>query len=108
MKRVKGRCNGTKESRSAAKGVDVFCTGVWVSNGNKSESPERIGQLTGQQINQEIVKLAKLGAMVMHRLSAYHGVGINEATIEANTQMISDQAENRLHVQKAILDWIVR
>ena len=61
--------------------------------------------MTGYQINAAVVKLAKPGALVMHCLPAYRGKEIDEATFEANAQTIFDQAENRLHVQKAILKW---
>ena len=64
--------------------------------------------MTGYQINAELVKLAKPGALVMHCLPAYRGKEIDEETFEAHATTIFDQAENRLHVQKSILDWIVR
>jgi ornithine carbamoyltransferase len=81
---------------------------VWISMGKEDESAQRIRELTGYQINAEIVKLAKPGALVMHCLPAYRGKEIDNETFEAHAQTIFDQAENRLHVQKAILDWIVR
>ena len=59
------------------------------------------------QINAELVKLAKPGALVMHCLPAYRGKEIDEATFEANADTIFDQAENRLHVQKAVMKWLV-
>ena len=68
---------------------------------------ERIKILTGYQINQSLVKLAKPGALVMHCLPAYCGKEIDEETFEANADTIFTQAENRLHVQKAILNWAV-
>ena len=63
--------------------------------------------MTGYQINAALVKRAKPNALVMHCLPAYRGREIDEATFEANAQTIFDEAENRLHVQKAILNWIV-
>ena len=63
--------------------------------------------IRGYQINEALVKLAKPDALVMHCLPAYRGKEIDEETFEANAQTIFDQAENRLHVQKAILDWVV-
>ena len=58
-------------------------------------------------INLPLVRLAKPNALVMHCLPAYRGQEIDEETFEANAQTIFDQAENRLHAQKAILSWIV-
>jgi ornithine carbamoyltransferase len=63
--------------------------------------------LTNYQINQKLVKLAKADALVMHCLPAYRGKEIDEETFEANAGTIFTQAENRLHVQKAILNWAV-
>ena len=59
------------------------------------------------QINEKLVKLAKPGALVMHCLPAYKGKEIDEATFEAHAKTIFDEAENRLHVQKAVLAWAV-
>ena len=75
--------------------------------GKEAEAAERIRLLAGYQINRTLVQLAKPGALVMHCLPAYRGKEIDEATFEANAQTIFDQAENRLHVQKAILEWTV-
>ena len=104
--------NGTKvicteDLSAAAAGADLLYTDVWVSMGKEAESAERIKVLNGYQINQSLVKLAKPGALVMHCLPAYRGKEIDEATFEANAQTIFDEAENRLHVQKAILNWLV-
>ena len=63
--------------------------------------------MSGYQINAGVVALAKPGALVMHCLPAYRGKEVDEATFEANAQTIFDEAENRLHVQKAILCWLV-
>ena len=91
----------------AARGADVLYTDVWVSMGKEAESSARLKALKGYQINQSLVKLARPGALVMHCLPAYRGKEIDDATFEANAQTIFDQAENRLHTQKAILNWAV-
>jgi ornithine carbamoyltransferase len=75
--------------------------------GKEAESGERLRALAGYQVNQALVKLANPGALVMHCLPAYRGKEIDDATFEGNAQTIFDQAENRLHVQKAILAWVV-
>jgi ornithine carbamoyltransferase len=76
--------------------------------GKEAESAARIKELTGYQINKQVVAAANPGALVMHCLPAYRGKEITEETFEKNASTISDQAENRLHVQKAILEWIVK
>ena len=74
--------------------------------GREPESTERLQQLSGYQVNAGIVRLARPDALVMHCLPAYRGKEIDEETFEAHAQTIFDQAENRLHVQKAILNWM--
>ena len=93
--------------KAAANGADLLYTDVWVSMGKEAEAAERIKILNGYQINQKLVKLAKPDALVMHCLPAYRGKEIDEETFEANASTIFTQAENRLHVQKAILNWAV-
>lgn len=105
--RAKGKVVVTDDLRGAAQGADMLYSDVWVSMGKEAESAERIKELGAYQINEEIVRLAKPGALVMHCLPAYRGKEITEETFERNAQTIFDQAENRLHVQKAILQWIV-
>ncbi len=97
----------TEDVRAAANGADMLYTDVWVSMGREAESEKRLHDMAAYQINGAIVKLAKPGALVMHCLPAYRGKEIDEQTFEAHAQTIFDQAENRLHCQKAILDWIV-
>ena len=107
VKRAGGKIVLTEDVKAAAAGADLLYTDVWVSMGKEAESAERIQQMTGYQINAAVVALAKPGALVMHCLPAYRGKEIDEATFEANAQTIFDEAENRLHVQKAILCWLV-
>ena len=95
------------DTGAAAKGADLLYTDVWISMGKEAEAEERIKILSGYQINGPLVKLAKPEALVMHCLPAYRGKEIDEETFEANAQTIFDEAENRLHVQKSILNWTV-
>ena len=107
VKRAGGRIVVTEDVKAAATGADLLYTDVWVSMGKEVESASRIQQMNGYQINAGVVALAKPGALVMHCLPAYRGKEIDEATFEANAQTIFDESENRLHVQKAILCWLV-
>jgi len=107
LARAGGKVVCTEDLRAAVTGADVLYTDVWVSMGKEAESVERIRQLTGYQINGGLVKLAKPGALVLHCLPAYRGKEIDDETFEAHAQTIFDQAENRLHAQKAVLHWLV-
>jgi ornithine carbamoyltransferase len=108
LKRAGGKIIVTDDLNAAARGADLLYTDVWVSMGKESEAAERIKVLGGYQINAALVKLAKPGALVMHCLPAYRGKEIDAETFEAHADTIFTQAENRLHVQKAILNWAVR
>ena len=107
LKRAGGKILCTESPEKAAKGADLLYTDVWVSMGKEAESAARIKALKNYQINAELVKLARPDALVMHCLPAYRGKEIDEETFEANADTIFTQAENRLHVQKAILNWAV-
>src|SRR5215471_1834615 len=107
LRRAGGKVVCTEDIKAAVAGADLLYTDVWVSMGKEAESAERVKQLNGYQINAATVKLAKPGALVMHCLPAYRGKEIDDETFEANAQTIFDEAENRLHAQKAILSWAV-
>ena len=106
--RAGGRIVVTDDVQAAARGASVLYTDVWVSMGKEDEQERRLRDLASYQVNASLVQLARPGALVMHCLPAYRGKEIDEATLEANADTIFTQAENRLHAQKAILDWIVR
>ncbi|MEI6782916.1 MAG: ornithine carbamoyltransferase [Verrucomicrobiota bacterium] len=108
VKRAGGKIMLTEDVKAAAAGADLLYTDVWVSMGREAESEDRTRRLRGYQINAGVVGLARPGALVMHCLPAYRGKEIDEATFEDNAQTIFDEAENRLHLQKAILSWLVR
>jgi ornithine carbamoyltransferase len=108
LKRAAAKTVVTEDLKAAASGADLLYTDVWVSMGKEAESAQRIQELTGYQVNKALVKLAKPDALVMHCLPAYRGKEIDDETFEAHAQTIFDQAENRLHVQKAIVDWLVK
>jgi ornithine carbamoyltransferase len=104
LKKARGNISVSADVQTAAKGADLLYTDVWISMGKEAEADARIKILSGYQVNQSLVKLAKRDALVMHCLPAYRGKEIDDATFEANAQTIFDEAENRLHVQKAILN----
>lgn len=98
----------TEDVAGAAAGTDVLYTDVWVSMGLEKEAEYRLAQLAGYQINDALVSKASPGALVMHCLPAYRGKEITGEVMEAHADTIFAQAENRLHVQKAIMTWLLR
>ncbi len=103
LDRAGGRVTCTDDVSAAARNADVLYTDIWVSMGKESEEARREAELGPYWINDSVVKLAKRNALVMHCLPAHRGQEIDEKTFENHAQTIFDQAENRLHVQKAIL-----
>jgi ornithine carbamoyltransferase len=88
---------------SDVKGADVVYTDVWVSMGDEAEVNKRLKMLSEYQVNTNILNLANPQAMVMHCLPAIRGQEITEEVMSSGQSAVWDQAENRLHVQKAIL-----
>jgi ornithine carbamoyltransferase len=105
LQRAGGKVICSEDIQGAAKGADLLYTDVWVSMGKEAESVQRLKDLADYQLNASILKYAKPDALVMHCLPAYRGKEIDEATFETHASTIFQQAENRLHAQKAILDW---
>jgi ornithine carbamoyltransferase len=103
LKRAGGNVVCNPNLQEAARGSDVLYTDIWVSMGQEGEEARREAELGPYWINQDLVKLAKPDALVMHCLPAHRGQEIDDATLEANAETIFDQSENRLHVQKAVL-----
>ncbi len=101
--RAGGNVHVTDDVATAAKDADVLYTDVWVSMGKEAEAAERLEILAPYQINAEVVSLAKPDVLVMHCLPAYIGKEITQEVFDAHADTIFDQAENRLHAQKAVL-----
>ncbi len=98
-----GNIHVTTDLRAAADGADALYTDVWVSMGKEEESAFRIAQLASYQIDSELLR-ASGDPIVLHCLPAYRGKEITEEVLESHADNIFQQAENRLHTQKAILD----
>lgn len=107
LQRAGGRIHCTQDPSAAAADADLLYTDVWVSMGKEAEAERRMIDFAGFKISDGLVRKAKPGAMVMHCLPAYRGKEIDETTFEAHAATIFDQAENRLHAQKAIMAWLV-
>lgn len=97
----------TESVRDAAEGADVLNTDVWASMGQEEEAEKRRKAFAGFQINPEVLSFAKKDAMVMHCLPAHREEEITEEALEGPNSAVWDQAENRLHIQKAVLEWLL-
>ena len=93
----------TGDVHEAAAGADVLCTDVWTSMGEEAQREQRLRDLAGYQINASLLAEANRGCIVMHCLPAHRGEEITEDVLEAQAEVIFDEAENRLHAQKAVL-----
>ncbi len=93
----------THDPREAAQGADVLYTDVWTSMGQEEERERRLRDLAGFGIDDELVRLAGESAIVLHCLPAHYGEEITEAVLYGPQSAVWDQAENRLHAQKALM-----
>ena len=98
-----GKFTCTDDVLAAAQGADVLYTDVWASMGQESEAEERKKIFKNYQINAEVMKVANDKAMVLHCLPAHRGEEITADVFEAHAAELFDEAENRLHAQKAVL-----
>ncbi|MCX7770716.1 MAG: ornithine carbamoyltransferase [Proteobacteria bacterium] len=98
----------TNNPVEAVYGADVINTDVWISMGDEEESEQRKKDFKGFQVNKNLLKKAKKNAVVLHCLPAYRGLEITEDVIESKQSLIFVQAENRLHAQKALLEFIFK
>ena len=97
----------TDDPEAAVAGADVVYTDVWVSMGREDERDHRLAAFDGFQVDEELLERAP-GAVVMHCLPAHRGEEITDAVIESDRAIVWDQAENRLHAQKALLVELVK
>jgi ornithine carbamoyltransferase len=96
----------TEDPRVAAKDVDVIYTDTWTSMGQEAEAKVRRKVFAGYQINEELMALTKKNAIIMHCLPAHHGEEVSVGLLDSPQSVVFDQAENRMHAQKALLAWI--
>ena len=92
----------------AVRGADVINTDVWTSMGQDAERRERLAAFRDYQINGDLVKKAKSDAIVLHCLPAHRGEEITDEVMDGPNSAIFDQAENRMHLQRALLDLVLR
>ena len=98
-----GKFTCTESCADAAKDADILVTDVWASMGQEEEAAKRKKAFAGYQINADLMNVAKPDAMVLHCLPAHRGEEITAEVLEAHANEIFDEAENRLHAQKAVM-----
>ena len=98
-----GKLTITNNPKEAVVGADVVYTDVWASMGQEGEAQIRMKAFNGFQVNAELMALANKGAMVQHCLPAHRGEEITAGVLEAHANEIFEEAENRLHAQKAVM-----
>lgn len=97
----------TTDAKSATEGADVLCTDVWVSMGDEAEAVKRKSAMTPYQVNGDLLALSKSDAYFLHCLPAHAGEEVSQEVLDSPQSIIFDEAENRLHAQKAIMAKLV-
>ncbi len=97
----------TTDAAQAARGADVLVTDTWTSMGQEDDGLDRVAPFRPYQINDELVTLADSEVTVLHCLPAHRGDEITDAVIDGPRSAVWDEAENRLHAQKALLVWLL-
>jgi len=93
----------TERPQAAVRGADVVYTDVWTSMGQEAEAERRRADFAGYQVTAQLLALAREGALLMHPLPAHHGEEVASGLIDCPQSVVFDQAENRMHAQKALL-----
>jgi ornithine carbamoyltransferase len=102
-RRAGGKVALTADAREAAEGADVVYTDVWISMGQEAERERRHEAFQRYQVNETLLRFAAPKALVMHCLPAHRGEEITDTVLDGPQSVILDQAENRLHAQKAVI-----
>ena len=103
----KDRVNIIRDPKEAVKGSDLVVTDVWASMGQEEEQKEREAKFAGYQVTPELMDLANADALFMHCLPAHRGEEVSHAMMEDKRAVVWDEAENRLHAQKALLEFLL-
>lgn len=107
MARELGEIEITHDPRAAVQDADAVYTDVWTSMGQEAEDAERKRVFPPYQVNAELMRHARPDALVMHDLPAHRGEEITDEVMDSPQSVVFDQAENRLHAQKAVLVWLM-
>ena len=104
---AKGFVQLVRDPKEAVKGADAVITDVWTSMGQEAESARRLKDLHGYQVTPELMTLAASHALFLHCLPAHREEEVTASVIDGPQSVVWDEAENRLHVQKALLEYLV-
>jgi len=96
------------EPQEIVKNADVITTDTWISMGQEAQKEKRLKDFAGYMVDEQMMKLAKDNAIFLHCLPAYRGYEVSEAVLEGKQSRVFEEAENRLHIQKAIIVWLDR
>jgi ornithine carbamoyltransferase len=102
-----GSVDVLRDPYEAVDGVDVIATDAWTSMGQEDDGRDRLTPFRAYQINKSLLAAAATGAMVLHCLPAHRGEEITDEVLDGPQSAVFDQAENRLHAQKALLTWLL-
>lgn len=102
-----GSVSLTRDPREAVAHADLVITDTWTSMGQESERQQRLKDFSNFQVDQALMRLAKKDALFMHCLPAHRGEEVTSEVLDGPQSIVWDEAENRLHVQKAILEWLI-
>ncbi|MBI4124226.1 MAG: ornithine carbamoyltransferase [Betaproteobacteria bacterium] len=105
--RTVGNCESFADPMSAARGADLVTTDVWTSMGFEAENEERRRDFEAWQVDAEMMRAAKRDALFMHCLPAHRGEEVAAEVIDGPQSVVWDEAENRLHTQKALLEYLL-
>tara|TARA_R110002074_G_scaffold33370_1_gene92922 strand:+ start:129 stop:1043 length:915 start_codon:yes stop_codon:yes gene_type:complete len=107
LRKFSDRVSIVRDPVAAISGADLVVTDTWASMGQEEEKQQREEAFTGFQVNEEVMSLAAEGALFMHCLPAYRGMEISETILESKWSVVWDEAENRLHAQKALIEFLL-
>jgi ornithine carbamoyltransferase len=103
-----GSVTVTQDARDAVTGADVVVTDTWASMGKEDQKAQRIVDFAGYQVDSALMAQAKSDAIFMHCLPAYRGYEVSSEVLDGPQSVIWDEAENRLHAQKALIVWLLQ
>ncbi len=96
----------TNDPREAVSGADVVTTDTWISMGQEDEKEKKVKEFAGYMVDMDMMKLAKDDAIFLHCLPAYRGYEVSDEVLEHYSNIVFDEAENRLHAQKGVMVWL--
>ena len=102
-----GRVTLTRDPQQAARSADIVITDTWASMGQEDEKAQRMKDFSGYMVDSQLMQLAHRDALFMHCLPAYRGYEVDPAVIDGPQSVVWDEAENRLHAQKALLEFLL-